>query len=486
MSRFAESRNDNEMSTPARQPRALPPGSSPAIAPWTLVGAATLAVCVSVLLGMGQVLLVAGAVSVAVATFVAYRWPVLAAMAVMLISGGYFIFAMTPGWDINGTTLAGGVRAEDVFMVGMLAAALIRITMPSGRARVGKLLWPGLLLGGWLTFETARNVATAGLSAPGELRFSYLMISVAFCLVASLDRENRVRLALKGFVLITVALPLLLLPLVLALNGWSFGPSARALPANVSLGLLLGLAVLWQCRDFIRWPRPLLYAATALGCVEILVDAHRSVWLAAVVVLGVLLLRQTFTAKVRWLCMGVLFAVAAVLVALGLGYDAVGLVVERSGAVLTLQDTAGIRVDMWEALWPAIVDSPIIGRGLGLYWDIFLPQLGYAVRVFPHSLYVMALVHLGAVGVLLSVWLWVGAFRRCLSVRRGANPKPSARRFTYASLGLVALGAIAAYGVAYGLEVYSVALAGICVAGARLAPLHQRPAGRSNGGDRRW
>ena len=246
---------------------------------WVVVCGVAVAACGGYLLGLGHLLPVAGAAAVLAATLLAYRWPVPVAMVVLLVSGGYSVLAMTPLWNIKATTLGGGVRVEDVFMLGMLAAGLLRASTRSGRRRLGRLLAPFLLLGAWLGLETLRNMGSYGLSAPGELRFFYLLLAVAFCLVASLDHEDRVRVALKGYVLITVALPLVLLPLVLALKGWSFGPSARIFPSHVSLGLLLGLAVLWQGRDFVPWPRGALYLATALGALEILSDAHRSVCL---------------------------------------------------------------------------------------------------------------------------------------------------------------------------------------------------------------
>lgn len=463
------------MGTLAGRPGATFPPTTRPIALYAMVSGVALAVCIGFLVSSGGLLLAAGGVSILVAAFIAYRWPVLAAMAVLLISGGYFIFAQTPGWDIKGTTVGGGVRLEDVFMVGMLVAALIRVASPPGRRRVGKLLAPTLLLGAWLAFETLRNVGSFGLAAPGELRFFYLLLSVGFCLVISLDREAQVRAAIQGFVFIAVALPLVLLPVVLALKGWSLGPSARVFPSNVSLGLLLGLVVLWQGRALVRWPRWAIYSATLLGVLVILLDAERVIWLAAVVVLGLLLLRQTFAAKVRWAFLGLLLAVAVVFVAQGLGYDAVGVVAERGGAVLELQDTTLLRLNMWKAATPLIVHSPIIGQGVGKRWDLYLPDFGYSVQVFPHSLYVMVLVNLGAVGLLLCIWLWVRAWRICTSVLRSTKHSsvPSARSSTHAVLGLAVLSAIAVYGVAYGFETYSITLAGICLAGAVLAPLRQ-------------
>lgn len=444
---------------------------------WAYVPLAALAISIGYLVGSGWLLLAAGGASIAAATFIAYRWPVTAAMLVLLISGGYSIFTMVPGWDIKGTTVGGGVRLEDVFMVGMLLAGLLRLATPAGRTRSGKLLVPFLLLGMWLAFETVRNVATVGLSAPGELRFFYLLLAVAFCLVVSIDRESLVRTGLRGFALLTVALPIVLFPLVVYLKGWSFGPSARIFPANVSLGLLLGLAVLWQCRGLVRWPGLLLYAATVFGVVEILLDAHRSVWLSTIVLLGLVFARQRLEGKVRWLFVGILVVAVAVVVAHGLGYDVVSIVTTRVSTALTGQDTAGIRISMWKAAAPLIASSPVVGRGLGLYWNLYLRDVGYAVNVFPHSVYVMVLADLGAVGMVLLVLLWVQAWR-VLASGLGVSKRgvvADGFRPVCASLGLGTLGVIAAYGVAYGFEPYSVTLAGICLAGSTVAP---RLAGR--------
>jgi hypothetical protein len=461
-----------EMRAAARRQGASFTATVRAIDVFAIMSSAMLAVVCGFLLGQGQVLPVAGAATVVVAAFIAYRWPVVAAMAVLLISGGYSIFAMTPGWDIKGTTLWGGVRLEDAFMVGMLVAGLLRGATPQGRERLGKRLAPAILLGAWLARETLRNGGSVGLSAPGDLRFYYLLLAVAFCLVASLDRDDRVLSALKGFVLIAVALPVALLPVVVAMKGWSFGPSARVFPSQVSLGLVLGLAVLWQAPDLVRWPRWSVYVVTLLGALVILLDAERSVWLAAVVILGVLLVRQSIETRVRWALLGLLLVAAVTVSAQGLGYDVVSIVVERGRAGLTLQDTTGLRLSMWKAAWPLVVDSPIIGRGLGMPWDLYLADLGYSVRVYPHSLYVMVLVNLGVVGLLLCAWTWARATRILLTVPGSAEPAEAgdAQRRTYATLGLAAVGAIAAYGVAYGFEIYSVTLAGICLSGAMLAP----------------
>jgi hypothetical protein len=435
------------------------------------VGAASLiaaAVALGWFVARASLVLQLGVASLAIAYYVAWRVPVVAATIVLLLTGGYNIFATTPGFVVDPTRFAGGIQIQDVFLLGMLAAGTTRILTSSGSRRMGRLLAPMVACGAWLVFETARNVALVGLSAPGELRTRYLVLGLAFGIVTCVDREALVRSALRMFAVVTVALPLILLPAVLYLKGWSFSPTDRILPASVSLGLLLGLAALWVFREFVHWPWWLLYPATVLGAMEMLLDAHRSVWLAAIVLVGLLLLVQPrFEKTVRWSVVGLAAGVTTILTAQGLGYDVLNTVSEQGGAALALQGTVAWRLDVWATSLRDFAASPFVGRGLGFYFDMSVPGLGH-IAVYPHNLYVAMLVHLGAIGVVLFVWLWMGAWRTCAIgvrlARRG--PAPAGIGPLCAYLGLGVLGVIAAFGIGYGLEPYAVTLLGICLAGA--------------------
>ena len=420
------------------------------------------------LVGSGGLRLLLGAALAAGAYYVALKWPVVAATIVLLLSGGYTAFSTTPGFQVEAMRLGGGAYVVDVFLLGLLMAGLTRIAYPEGRRRMGRLLMPATACGAWLALETLRNVATAGVSAPGELRTRYLILAVAFGLVTGVDREALVRVALKAFVLVAVALPLGLLPVVLHLKGWSFSTTDRIFPANVSLGLVLGLTILWVFRIYLRWPLWLMSTASVLGALEIMLDAHRSVWLSACVLVAILLLVEARLQRtLRWAVLGLAATVVTTLVALGLGYDVVGTVAARGEAALHLQDTTAWRVGVWGTSLQDFAASPIIGRGLGLYFDMYVPGFG-RVTVFPHSLYVLLLVHLGLVGLILFIWLFAAAWRTCASGLRGAwrGFAPSGVGPLCAYCGLGVLGVILAYGVGYGLEPYSVTLAGICLAGA--------------------
>jgi len=426
------------------------------------------AVALGWLVARANLALQLGVASLAVAYYVARQLPVVAVTIVLLLTGGYNIFATTPGFVADATRFAGGIQIQDVFLLAMLAAGTTRILTSSGSHRMGRLLAPMVACGAWLTFETVRNVALVGLSAPGELRVRYLVLGLAFGVVTCVDGEALVRSALRIFAVVTVALPLILLPVVLYLKGFSFSPTDRIFPASVSLGLILGLAVLWVFREFVRWPLWLLYPATVLGAMEILLDAHRSVWLAAIVLVGLLLLVQPrFERTVRWSVVGLAVGVTTILIAQGLGYDVLNTVSERGGAALALQDTVAWRLDVWAASLRDFAASPFVGRGLGFYFDMSAPGLGH-IAVYPHNLYVAMLVHLGVIGVVLFVWLWTAAWRTCAIVVRFARRLPASAGIgsLCAYLGLGVLGAIAAYSIAYGLEPYSVTLLGICLAGA--------------------
>lgn len=173
-------------------------------------------------------------------------------------------------------------------MSGMLVAALLRMRSIRARLLMGRLLAPTVAFSSWLFLETIRNIPAVGISAPGELRFRYLVLAAPLCLVLALDGDRTVKAAMKMFTFIAVAVPIALAPTVLYLNGWTFGPAHRIFPAIVSLGILLGLLTLWYCRSWVLWPKMLLYPLTVLGGLEIVVDAHRSVWLAAIVAIGIL------------------------------------------------------------------------------------------------------------------------------------------------------------------------------------------------------
>jgi len=422
------------------------------------------AVLIGVLLARGQVLIVVGPIGLVLATWFAYRAPSAAGLIVLSLLGGWTVFQMIPGFNASITTLGGGVRLEDVLMVGMLLAMLLRVLQPNGRHLLGRLLVPAACLGIWLAIAVLRNAQTFGLSALGEFRHQYLVLAVPLCLMVSIGSRQQAQRALRWFVLIAVALPILAMPAVLVMNDFALGPDHRMFPAAVSLGLLVGLVLLWRCRTLVRWPRSVLWLVTVFGALEILADANRSVWLAGVV-MGLILValdRNTRRATGFALGVGAVGAVASIVAGV-LGLDALSILSEQGGAAITVQGTALWRWDLWKATLVSFAQSPIAGRGFGLYWDTYVPELGRTVTVFPHDLYVMTLAILGAVGLGLLVWLGIAAW---VQLREGAralaHSEPAWAEVS--SVGVATLAGLAAYGVAYSFDPYSLTLVGICLA----------------------
>lgn len=427
-----------------------------------------LAVVVGFLIGRGSLFLVLGTLGLLASTGIALRRPLVSTTLALLAVGGYTTFQMTPEFVADALYVGGGVYFQDVVLAGMVAAAFVRLANRRDRHRIVGLFAPILGVSAWLVIAVLRNIPATGLSALGELRFRYLLLAIPLCLVASLQNQRQTRAALRLFVTIAVGLPLVLSPFVLSLKGWSFSWSDRLFPAQVSLGLLLGLTALWQCRSWLRAPRLILYIVTGLGAIEIVLDAHRSVWVATAGVLVILSVSKSgWVPTVRRAAAVMVAVLAAVLLALFTRINVWSVLAERGQAALERSDTASWRELVWKATLEQFYASPTAGRGLGLYWSTYIEELGGEVTTFPHNLYLMILAHLGVVGMLLFIWLWLAAWRCLLPGRKSRHPISPAggRPDELAWLGMAVLAGSAAWGIAYGFEPYSLTLAGVCLAG---------------------
>ena len=332
---------------------------------------------------------------------------------------------------------------------------------------MGMLLAAAACFSVWLLLEVLRNYPSVGLSAFGEVRTRYLILILPFFAAVSLRDKRAVKSMLNVFVFIGLVLPIILTPLVLYLNGWALSAKGSIFNAQISLGILLCLLVLWTCPSWVRWPKAVVYVCTALGTLEILLDAHRSVWVAAIMAIGFLALSSPgVTSNVRRL---VILSLGALLIALLQLYTPLHVwdrVVDQGAAALAVEDTVAWRVAVQKAALATFADSPLTGRGLGLYWDTYVPEFGRVIKVFPHSVYVMVMVHLGVVGTLLLGWLGLASWRGLRAP--AASPRPADRACNaveLSRLGRAALLGLIGYGLAYGFESYILLLIGICLAG---------------------
>ncbi len=427
---------------------------------------------------MGGPLVALAGIGLVFSTWVAWRLPILALALALVLVGAYSLFRNAPGYNPYGLYLGGGMSAPDLLLIGMAATVTMRALIPTVRRRLGPLLVPVACLSVWFLIEALRNFSTMGLSTFGEFRTRYLILILPLFAATGLRSVRSVKIALALFVSFALVLPVVLSPIVLYLNGWALSAAGSLYNAHISLGIFLGLLVLWTCPTWIRWPKAAVYALTALGALEMAVDAHRSVWVAAILAISLLwATKASVESTVRRLCIVLLGLLGVALLQMFSPLHIWDIIVDRGGAALALEDTAAWRAAVQKASLRIFAESPVAGRGLGMYWQTYVPELGRVITVFPHSIYVMVLVHLGAVGGALLVWLglasWRGLHLPSAMTTKGSTTCDPAE---LSRAGMAALVGLVGFGFAYGFEAYVLLLIGICLAGVLLTKASRRPA----------
>lgn len=112
---------------------------------------------------------------------IAYRVPLFTVLILIVFAILPAIFHMLPGYSYAWMRLGGGIMIQDVIMISMLGAVFLKLFFPAREKPLQNKLGLSLfvvLFGLWILFEIARNVGMYGLSAPGEFRFRYLILSV--------------------------------------------------------------------------------------------------------------------------------------------------------------------------------------------------------------------------------------------------------------------------------------------------------------------
>lgn len=357
----------------------------------------------------------------------------------------------------------------DFLYLGMIFA----LAVPGGdsiRGARARLLTPELLVfASWLALEVVRNLGVYGLSAFGEFRVRYLvLVVIPYALVFVATREQMLRLA-RWVVVLFLAVPLACAPLIAVLarqNG-----SQRTYSASVSMGLFLGLILLLELKRSgqLSVPTPLAVLASLGVAALVLSDAHRSVWIAIVVVGLVLAIlgRMPFG---RTAPIVIMICVALILVASS-GWQSFfttyEFVLDRSQALIRPLDdgTAAWRLWVWKANLETLRDNPILGHGFGGYWNAYVPELGGIVEVAPHNLYVQTAVKTGIVGLVILLLF----FRRMFQMlTRGRRILPSEDGL-YEPLILFALAGLfstLAFGMGYPLDIYGLLSTGLGLAAA--------------------
>ena len=116
-------------------------------------------------------------VGFAIGSYVAFSFPAVAVIAVLITGVIPTVFQMTPIFSEDYGVIGRGFHAPDIALLSMAGAVLLQVRKRQGVQRNSLGLSTLILLFGiWLLFEILRNFGGYGLSAPGEFRYRYLIL----------------------------------------------------------------------------------------------------------------------------------------------------------------------------------------------------------------------------------------------------------------------------------------------------------------------
>ena len=415
--------------------------------------------------------LVAGGFTIAIA----YRYPVLTVAGLVAFAILPLMFLMTPWqWISNGSF----VRVPIVYLplLPLTGAVALRVVVLAAGGRPAVLPRYMRLTIAWasvlatvMVIGVAMGFTAGPLSAIREFTVSYLSLVIVPYMALFLRSRHDITRLFAYLALVGVGVPLLLLPLMGQLKGWGIGEQARFYPSAVHMGILLGLIAIYLIQARERAWRIVFVIVLLPSVFLIIVDSHRSVWLAAGVSLVVLMAtgRIKLERFWKWGFVTVLVIVLAGTALAAVGKDPVGYVASRGAAFSdpNADATASWRLEVWRSAFQQGRQHPVLGEGFGSYFDFRLAS-GGSVTVAPHNLYVETFLKLGLIGLV----AFVGAAVALLAALAGAWKQ--ARRSGAVDLepiilmGLLAGCALLAYGLVYSLEAYTLLFIGLGLAAA--------------------
>ncbi|MBA4384899.1 MAG: hypothetical protein C0410_09190 [Anaerolinea sp.] len=178
------------------------------------------------------------------------------------------------------------------------------------------------------------------------------------------------------------------------------GPESRFFPAAISLGLVFGTIALFLAKKYrlFRLNPIFLFLITLPTLFLILVDSHRSVWVAAIVALLALIwLKEIKLPRLPLYILPLFFVVVIVwIVATHGGLNVFEYLLTRGSEIIAPEAQAGTaawRLAQWGLQMQVFSGSPVTGIGFGGYWEVS--------GVSPHNVYVQTLVKLGSIGLIL-------------------------------------------------------------------------------------
>ena len=401
------------------------------------------------------------------AVLVAMFFPMTTVVAFIIAGVLPDVFQMTNylPWDF--AALGWGINAPDVVLFSMCGAIILET--PIARRKVAKQNSLGLsiyivffIL--WLSLEILRNVTAYGRSAPGEFRYRYFILVLPLYISLFFPSVEERKKLFKALIFISIFFTLACIPIIGSLKGWSVGPESRFLPSSISLGLAYGLTAIFLGKKYrlLKLSSIYLWIISIPVGILILIDSHRSAWLALLVLLlSLFFLKEIRLGKVLSWSIPSVLAGLVIWIVIGLsGLNVIEYITTRGSALINpSEDPSGAwRVAQWETQISKFYSSPVLGEGFGGYWG-----LEGDIGVSPHNLYVQTLVKIGIVGLflyLMVVFKVFSAMRNWIKAQRtGSNPE-----IAIVLTALVVLIAAHAFYMVYSFEYYTWLFVGLGIA----------------------
>ena len=406
------------------------------------------------------------------AVLVAMLFPLATVIALIITGVLPYVFQMTNSLPEDFTKIGWGINAPDIVLLSMAGAifleALIIKRKVSKQNSLGLSIYI-IFFALWLFFEILRNVKEYGLSAPGEFRYRYFILVLPLYINLFFSSVEERKKLFKVLIFFSILFTLACIPIIGILKGWSIGPESRFLPSSISLGLVYGLVAIFLGKKYglLKLSSVYLWIISIPVGIVILIDSHRSVWLALLVLLlSLILLKEIRFGKVlSWSIPSILIGLVIWIVAGSFGFNMIEYITTRGSAFINPQEdpTASWRLAIWKAQLERFLEYPVLGGGFGGYWQVYVPELRGEIDVSPHSLYLQTLVKIGIVGLLAYCAIIFKVFlqlKRWIEThRKGYYPE-----FGIALTGLIILIASHAYYAFYAFEYYTWLFVGLSVA----------------------
>lgn len=422
------------------------------------------------------------------AVAVAYRLPLVTIVGLLVLWGLPLMFTDT-SWVTFVNMSVKNVPLGDLPLLPMAGAIALRAALVASRTAGQRLtkIWQVIialasLLALIMLIAVAQGYFVYHLSAIRELTVDFLGLIVAPYVALFVRSPRSLARTYKTVTAFALVLPLLLLPVVGHLVGWSLGGklngTSRFYPSAADLGLLYAVVATYVfSRSNRRWRR-LFHVIVVPALAFIVIDSNRSVWLVGIVIWLALIAVKRIKVQHFWRS-GFVTALVLVAATAGLtvlGKDPLGSLLIRARALTNpgADPTASWRLEVWRSSIAQSRTHLLFGQGFGAakgvghYFNFNLAN-GGAVTVIPHNMYLMTLYNLGLVGLLTYVALGAVLVAALIAAWRAASRSADAREIEPILLmGLLAAIGTITYGIPYTFEEHSMLYLGLGLAAVLL------------------